>query len=302
MQVKRSWFRQNGLFYTILAFVLLLHLCFMLMRFYQGSHVAKSRSGPTIESSPPMKVTIAPTKPSSRSLLKKQIVQSDGEKADSTTSDSRFLSDQNRKFDRQTLARKIDKFNQGGKGNGAKDISLSDLAAFGKDHNPLKAGANALAKRDPAKSKAKSGSASGDPSKTGVSSTNDYIEGVALGDTTYLNTTEYKYYGFFLRIRQKLEQFWGRSIQDKAQALSKGGRQVASNENLITSLEVTLNEVGEIVKIAIKGTSGVKELDDAAVESFNDAGPFPNPPKGLIENGLVKVEWGFVVQTSQGIF
>jgi hypothetical protein len=303
MLFKHSWFRQNGLFYTILAFVLLIHICLLAVRIYRDMDMVQT--APQTKTSPPMKVTFT-DRPKSSSMLKKQIVQSDGAKSENTPNNSRFLSDQNRTFDRQTLAKKIDKFNRGGKGDGkkdVKDISLSDLAAFDKSHNPLKEGAKAIAatKRMMA-SKSVSGTASGDPSQTGVSATNDFVEGVPLGDVTYLNTTEYKYYGFFLRIRQKLEQFWGRSIQDKAAALIKNGRQVASDENLITSLEVTLNSVGEIVAIAIKGTSGVKELDDAAVESFNDAGPFPNPPQGLMENGLVKVEWGFVVQTSQGVF
>jgi outer membrane biosynthesis protein TonB len=44
-------------------------------------------------------------------------------------------------------------------------------------------------------------------------------------------------------------------------------------------------------------TSGIKELDDAAIESFNDAGPFPNPPKGLVVDGKVTIEWGFVVKS-----
>jgi len=42
----------------------------------------------------------------------------------------------------------------------------------------------------------------------------------------------------------------------------------------------------------------VKELDDAAIESFNKAGPFPNPPKDLISNsGTAIIKWGFVVKS-----
>lgn len=297
MLVQRSWFRENGLFYTILALVLLIHFILLTIRLYKELQLADIPSHST--PAPPLKVKILAS-PEYREMLKRQIVQSDESDLDIKPKDSRFLSDKDRSFARETLARKIDKFNRGGKGQQAKDLSLSDLAAFAKNHNPLKEGAKAIAKAK--RMPAKAGEKKGDLQKMGVSSTNDFVEGVALGDTTYLNTTEYKYYGFFFRIRQKLEQFWGKSIQDKAHALMKAGRAVASDSNLITSLEVTLNEMGEIVAIAIKGTSGIKELDDAAVESFNDAGPFPNPPKGLIVNGLVKVEWGFVVQASESIF
>lgn len=297
MQVQHSWFRENGLFYTILALVLLIHFILMTITMYKKLQLV-SQVPTHSKPASPMKVKIIDDQDDRR--FKKQIVQSDESPSETKPNNSRFLSDKDRTFDRETVARKIEKFNRGGKGQAGEDLSLADLAAFSKDHNPLKEGAKALAqaaKRKPAKS----GQQQGDPNQTGVSATNDFVEDVPLGDTTYLNTTEYKYYGFFLRIRQKLEQFWGRSIHEKAASLLKAGRQVASDSNLITSLEVTLNEMGEIVGIAIKGTSGIKELDDAAVESFNDAGPFPNPPKGLIENGLVKVEWGFVIQATRRV-
>ncbi len=247
------------------------------------------------ESSRPIKIKILRE---DQIPVKKQIVQSEDPQTDEKPTDTSYLSDKNRKFERESRARKIDTFKSAGRGDKAsgngedkagvkKDLSLSDLSAFGQGHHPLKAAAK----------EARGGNKSGNPQNRGISSTNDYIEEVPLGDLTFLNTVEYKYYGFYHRIRQKLEQFWGSSIQDKAKDIMNQGRRVASDDNLITALQVTLNEQGSVVEIVIKGSSGIKELDDAAIESFNDAGPFPNPPKGLLRNGLVKIEWGFVVQT-----
>ena len=289
--LQRSWFFRNGIFYTILAFVLLLHLILLAIRIYKDVDLVEYVD-PT-KTSRPIKVKIL----SEDSVaLKKQIVQSEDPSTNDKPTDSSYLSDKNRKFDRESVARNIDTFKSSGKGESKKesqkvskkeDLSLSDLSAFGKGHHPLKAAAKEL----------RAGIKSGDARKRGISSTNDYVENVPLGDLTYLNTVEYKYYGFYHRIRQKLEQFWGSSIQDKAKQMMKEGRRVASDDNLITALEVTLNEKGKVVGIIIKGSSGIKELDDAAVESFNAAGPFPNPPKGLLSNGIVKIEWGFVVQS-----
>jgi TonB family protein len=223
--------------------------------------------------------------------VKQQIVQSE----DSETreiKDKSFLSDKTRSFDRQTRARVTDLFNQGrkregAKMNGSKDIKLSDLgAAAGGD--PFKKAAKNY--------RNKNGQMGQHPSKT-VSSTNDFIQDISLGDLTYLNTVEYKYYGFYHRIRQKLEQFWGRSLHAKAEQLAKEGRHVPTEEELITALQITLDHEGEIVAIKVKGSSGIKELDDAAIESFNEAGPFPNPPRDLIVNGTVTLEWGFVVKS-----
>lgn len=287
--VQRSWFQQNGLFYTILALVLLIHLILMAVRIYQNLDLARLEPEAT---SPPIKIRVIPSDQFER---KRQIVQSDDPDTFSKPKDSAYLSDKDRSFDRQSVARNIDKFNKGGKGTSAKpkqDLSLSDLGANKKGYHPLQEAA--VAKKT---SKSEQGTPTAHTDGRGVSSTNDFVEGVPLGDLTYLNTVEYKYYGFYLRIKQKLEQFWGRSIQEKAEDIFKEGRKIATEENLITSLIVTLDAAGEIINVAIKGTSGVKELDDAAVESFNEAGPFPNPPKGLVQNGKVEIEWGFVVNT-----
>lgn len=292
--VQRSWFYRNGLFYTILALVLLIHLVLMAVRMFKDIDLVDQRT-PESRTGPPLKVKIVREPEVS---TKKQIVQSDDVESKEKPKDKSFLSDKDRKVDRETIAKKVAPFKSPGKGTATKDsLSLSDLGAFDKSHDPLKAASKTMNNGQAKSNPSKAGVVTGDMQKRGVSSTNDFVEEVPLGDLTYLNTVEYKYYGFYHRIRQKLEQFWGRSIQEKAEAFMKEGRRVASEENLVTSLVVTLNTEGEIVDITIKGASGVKELDEAAVESFNEAGPFPNPPKGLVENGQVKIEWGFVVQT-----
>lgn len=288
--VNRSWFYRNGLFYTILALVLLIHLILLILRMQRNAFIV-DRDGP---SSRVLKVQVL--KDDSSVRKKQQIVQSEDTESLERPEKDAYLSDKNRRTDRQTVAKVVDRFNEEGGGAGAKsgkkfkDLSLSDLSAFKKGYHPLKEAARGKHSR-----KMATAGSGNRQDRRGVSSTNDFVEGVPLGDLTYLNTVEYKYYGFFHRIRQKLEQFWGSSIQEMAEGLAKQKRRLASGENLITSLEVTLNEVGEVVGIKIKGTSGIQELDDVAVQSFNEAGPFPNPPKGLIKNGLVKIEWGFVV-------
>ncbi len=126
----------------------------------------------------------------------------------------------------------------------------------------------------------------------------DYLEDIKLGDFTQLNTQEYEFYGFYDRIRQKLEQFWGNNLRAEADKLFKQGRSIASDNNLITGLTIQINAKGKIVDIKLKSTSGMKELDDAAVKSFNQAGPFPNPPVGMLKSdGRAVIEWGFVVNT-----
>lgn len=221
---------------------------------------------------------------------KNQIVQSEDSLSRKKMDDA-FLSDKNRFFERETRARKNDFFHPGTKGEGysksnKKEIDFSDLAIDSED--PFKKAAKDY-------SKDKAGVASKQSGK--VSSTNDFLEDIPLGDITQLNSTEYKFYGFYHRIRQKLEQFWGRTLYEKAEQMINAGRRIPGSEEMITALRIILDDKGEIIAIKILGSSGIKELDDAAIESFNEAGPFPNPPKDLVVNGKVILEWGFVVKS-----
>ena len=51
---------------------------------------------------------------------------------------------------------------------------------------------------------------------------------------------------------------------------------------------------GELAKIVVTQPSGVSELDDEAVRSFQKAAPFVNPPKELAnDDGLITFAFSF---------
>ncbi len=295
----RSQTQDVRLFYLFLIGFLLLH-CGMM-----ATQIRDFISHSTTTSSKIIKLKLIQEALQSSTTAKRQIVQSE-DSAIKEKRDKAFLSDKDRAFERETMAKTIEKFNKAALGNSsvtqdaqkapkqnqknAKNIKLSDLGIAAGFQAPE------TMERAPA-TKSTKGMENGDAQSIGLSATNDYVEEVKLGDFTQLNTVEYKYYGFVHRIRQKLEQFWGNSIQEKATAIFRSGRRLPASENLVTSLQVTLNEKGEIIGVKVMGASGVKELDDAAVESFNKAGPFPNPPQGLLVNGKATIEWGFVVKS-----
>ena len=229
-------------------------------------------------------------------LAEKQIVETSKSGRDEAPNDSRFVGETDQTVDRQTMAKVVAPFNHGGgdkkvveakrPGKSVNDLSLSDLSLVKFDpHVEL----------PPSKAQIVAASSFGDG--VGIDSSSDFVEDVPLGDTTALNTVEFKYFGFYHRIRQKLEQHWGLSVRETAEKMFRGGRSIATSDNLVTALIVQLDEGGNVIKVKIVGTSGVQELDDAAVSSFNKAGPFPNPPKGMIKNGMAIIKWGFVVKS-----
>lgn len=321
-------------FFIVFVLSLILHVCFFIVKWESNSSSVAMRDD-LIEVSVgdiekyKEQIAAAKAKAINRNSEKKQVVNNELHGREEAPTDSKFLGEKNQVYDRQTTAAKIDVFNKAGLGektatakiDGAKPsgavakaessslnkdvigtgktkpkkISLNDLAFNAKDSMNVDE-QEKRAFKDINAGKLQ-GIKNGDAHSRGLASNNDYIQNLALGDFTHLNTTEFKYYGFYHRIRQKLEQFWGDSIREKAKNLYAQGRRVASNDDLVTTLLVSINGKGEITSVKMMGTSGVKELDDAAVESFNKAGPFPNPPSGMIKDGVATIEWGFVVKS-----
>lgn len=258
----------------------------------------------------------------------RQIVANELSGKEQAPANSRFLGEKNQVFDRQTLARVNGAFQEAGLGqkNGAKNsLSQKESQTIKPEKSVAKKGQNkaqtmdmgALAfsgeisgvekaitdKKNEIKKKAQEeslqalGTAGGKQGLSALAQSSDFVEDVSLGDMTNLNTTEFKYYGFYHRIRSQLEQHWGSSIKDKAKNLYRSGKRMPASENLITSVSVILDEKGSILEMKIEGSSGIRELDQAAIESFNKAGPFPNPPKGLLVGGRATIQWGFVVKS-----
>jgi TonB family protein len=203
----------------------------------------------------------------------------------------RFLGSKRRQtVDRQTKAGKVATFKDGRAGSMAnanrrmengdktKNLSLGQMGVamnfkpLGNIEPPSVAGENA--------------------------STSDYLKDVKEGSQTLLNTKEFAFFSYYQRVRQQLESFWEPGLRDQIKKMLDRGRHIASDKEHATHLLVILNGEGMITQIKIIETSGYVDLDQAAINAFNRAGPFPNPPKGMVEaDGTVKVEWEFVLKT-----
>ncbi|MGK5087221.1 energy transducer TonB [Bdellovibrionota bacterium FG-2] len=126
----------------------------------------------------------------------------------------------------------------------------------------------------------------------------DYVKGFKQSDKTALNTREYVFFGYFQRIRTRLDLAWVPILREKLVKLYHSGRQLASDMDHVTRVRVVLNNHGEIVKVQILGESGNHDLDEAATRAFRQAGPFPNPPKGIIDQkGEIEIPWEFILRT-----
>ncbi len=195
-----------------------------------------------------------------------------------------FAGDRDNYFDKQTLAPKVGSFAELGK-RGVRRQKKLKLADFGLNSNDFKSVSANSAEEEQA------GETSAPNQGNGENQSYDYVPGIDRGAMARLNTVESKNYGYFLRIKKQIEGFWGASIETIVRQYF-----IAQDKRVfLTHLEVTMNAKGELLQVTIFNPSGREQLDNAAVNAFRRAGPFPNPPKDLIENGIVKIKWSFMV-------
>ncbi|MEI7706362.1 MAG: TonB family protein [Deltaproteobacteria bacterium] len=128
----------------------------------------------------------------------------------------------------------------------------------------------------------------------------DHVEGVDVGDATFLNTREWKYAGFFNRVKQNVAEVW--NPMDAARVRDPTGSRYF-NKDRTTILSVTLNPQGSIAEIKVARSSGLDFLDQTAIDAFEKAQPFVNPPPGLADSrGFISFTFGFHVATGGGGF
>ncbi|UXR65376.1 TonB family protein [Bdellovibrio bacteriovorus] len=245
-----------------------------------------------------------------------QVVEQSETSANEEEVDTRFLSAKNQKVEKQTIAAQRGQFQNlkkaepkktGPKGDGRqKAVTKSEEAKkqIAKDLFKGFDASEAIERQKIADQKSGLGEGRGTGEQnagTGAeaSQSNDYVKDVNTGLETLLNTREFKYYSYYNRIRKQLSQHWEGRVREKLSKMFKEGRSpAAANQDRITKLMIVLNDKGTLVRVQVLSDSGVRDLDDAAIEAFRAAAPFPNPPKGIIEgDGTVKIRWDFVLET-----
>ena len=125
--------------------------------------------------------------------------------------------------------------------------------------------------------------------------TEDHIKGVARGLETRLSSRQFVYYSYYNRIREQVNQYWRPNIRQKIQDLALANKYIHSDH--VTRLKITLNSKGYLIHIKVLKESGLEEIDSVALQAFEEASPFPNPPKGLIQkDGTIHIHWSFILE------
>jgi len=233
--------------------------------------------------------------------LKKQIVETTlAQKSDKTTDDA-YLGAQTQAVKEQTRAKTTGQFKEQVKGAIGAKTTAKNQARQSSDSKKMSRieqdfGSENIKLGDLGVKMNLQPMGSIGPGETASSS--DHLSNMKHGAQTLLNTREFAYFSYYQRVRKQLEQYWEPGLRHKLKTMFDRGRHLAQDKEHATRVLVMLNQEGLITKVQVESTSGLMDLDQAAIDAFNKAGPFPNPPSGMIErDGLIHLEWEFVLKT-----
>ena len=107
----------------------------------------------------------------------------------------------------------------------------------------------------------------------------DFVDDKVLeGDRIDMNTSEYRYIGYFTTMRKAIELVWNYPME----AARKG-------EQGEVGLEFIIAKNGDVASVRVLKTSGFAVLDEAVVEAIKNASPFAPLPDGFRKDRLVIV-------------
>lgn len=128
-----------------------------------------------------------------------------------------------------------------------------------------------------------------------LASTDDWLDGVSKGESTQLNTREFRFVSFYRRVKERLRDTWKPVVEKRYYNLAVQGLLPRRNE-FVTRVVATLDRDGRLLSIRRESSSGVDAFDLTAEEAFQVAGQFANPPQALLDaKGRMKLRWEFVV-------
>lgn len=276
-----------------------IHLAFFMLQWSSNLPSPTSSSKQTLIELSPLP-SVESEKLATRRLAPRQnqVVESEDAGNRKLDPNATLLSDKTQSATQQTRSAKVDSFKKGS-GTGIRaepDSSVSAPGILEADSLLIPESATSSKRKHWSNLSLKDLSLSGDGKA--ASASDDYLPGVAMGERTILSTREFKYFSYYNRVKDLLRQYWKPSIEREVSKLWGKGQMLRENE-LVTSLLVLLDSKGQVQKVSKVGASGVSEIDDIAVQAFQSASPFPNPPSALIESdGFVRLKWDFILQTS----
>lgn len=94
------------------------------------------------------------------------------------------------------------------------------------------------------------------------------------------------------QISMPLTESWNSGVRTQVAKLKSVTASVPGDK-LTTTVLGSVSSDGKVQSVQIVRSSGVKAVDELAIESFKRASPLPAPPPYVIRKGVASVHWDF---------
>jgi len=120
----------------------------------------------------------------------------------------------------------------------------------------------------------------------------NFTPDIKPGNQTALKTRAHPFALYVARMHRKIHELWGFGFLEELD--SKPADSKMNNQDLFTTIELSLNPDGTVFKSGIAKGSGVLEFDVAALHTVQAAGPYGQTPEKIRSvDGRVYLRWGF---------
>ncbi|HIA03707.1 MAG TPA: energy transducer TonB [Myxococcales bacterium] len=136
---------------------------------------------------------------------------------------------------------------------------------------------------------------------TGSAANDDWLPRVKEeGAQTMLNSRRFQHWDFFNTVKSRVRKHWKPAhLYRRRDPTGK----VYGIKDRLTVVEITLDPKGYVTRLTTVKDSGVDFLDHEARRALRSAGPFSNPPNGLLnKHGAVRFQFGFLFEISSSRF
>lgn len=124
------------------------------------------------------------------------------------------------------------------------------------------------------------------------------LDGIAVGNLTVLNAEAWRYATFFDRVGDTLYGVWRVEFLPRPPVPSVAARPRGGSVRV--ALGVSLDGSGRAVEVTVRRSSGLKDVDELLAELIRSSAPFPNVPPGLLDSGgrysdvwIIGLVWGW---------
>jgi len=118
---------------------------------------------------------------------------------------------------------------------------------------------------------------------------NDYLPDIEKGIATQLNADEFLWAGFLNRVKRMVSFYANQTLQNARPEVP------VTKMAYDLTVDAMLDPEGELVSVKVTEASGIPAFDEAILEAWKLAAPFPNPPPGMVEeDGYIHIDdFGF---------